>query len=84
MGRSTIDDVFGDNGPQSSIGSVPIFHPQISQWDPIGGTCSGPCTHGADFATPIDASRVFDGTWHTVTMNPNEPDTTITTKFTGE
>ena len=83
MVQYVIDDVFGDNRAGSTDG-VPIFLPPSMQWDPIGGTCSGECTPGAHFATPIDPSQVFDGTWHTVTMNPNEPVTTINTSFTGE
>lgn len=83
MVQYAIDDVFGDSRPGSTDG-VPSFLPPSMQWDPVGGTCSGECTPGAHFATPIDASQVFDGTWHTVTMNPNEPVTTITMSFTGK
>ena len=77
-----IDDVFGDTRPNST-GHVPTFLPSTDQWDPLGGTC-GTCTKGAYFSAPIDPNQVFDGTWHTVTANPNEPVTTITTAFTGE
>lgn len=83
MVQYTIYDVFGDSR-LGSAGGVPTFLPPSMQWDPIGGTCSGVCTSGAYFAIHIDASQVFDGTWHTVTLNSREPVTNITTSFTGE
>ena len=83
MVQYTIDDVFGDSRP-GTTSDVPIFLPTSKKWDPIGGTCSGVCTSGAHFSPPINATQVFHGTWHTVTLSPEEPTTNITASFTGD
>ena len=82
----TIDDVYGDQRPNAPSSTVVTYlpGPTVNQWDPVGGTCPAPkCGAGAGFNPPIDASKVHSGTWHTVTMNPGEPVTTITLTFTG-
>ena len=83
MPSFVIDDVFGDERPDSH-GTVPQFLPIADgQWDGIGGTCDHACGAGADFLVPIDASKVQGGTWHTVSVNPREPETTISINFNG-
>ena len=78
-----IDDVYGDSrlGPDSGT-AAPDYMPVAVNWDVVGGTCHD-CTPEAHFITPIDASQVQNEMWHTVTMNPGEPLTTVSVKFTG-
>ena len=81
----TIDDVYGDSRLGNGT-NVPVYlpnDPSIIQWDPVGGTCSY-CGNGARFNPPLDRTQIYDVTWHTVTMNPGEPVTTITATFTGK
>ena len=82
MSFFVIDDVYGDERPGSQ-GTVPQFLPIAGdQWDGVGGTC-GTCGAGAHFLVPIDASKVQGSTWHTVTVSPGEPVTTISISFNG-
>ena len=73
-----IDDVYGDQRPGQN--STPTFLPSTLQWDLIGAP---PKSNGVWFKVPINALGVEFRTWHTVTVNPSEPVTTINTTFVG-
>ncbi|KIP11544.1 hypothetical protein PHLGIDRAFT_455356 [Phlebiopsis gigantea 11061_1 CR5-6] len=80
------DDVFGDQRPGSNSPPV-IYTPsprQGSQWDPVGGTCSE-CTLSTNekLPKPLDPTMAQNGTWHTVTVSPGEPLTSLSITFTG-
>ncbi|EKM53887.1 uncharacterized protein PHACADRAFT_209731 [Phanerochaete carnosa HHB-10118-sp] len=75
------DDYFGDERPGVAT-AVPTFLPAVNQWDPIGGTCAS-CTLSTNLDTPINPTKAQNGTWHSVTVSPDEPETTITITFSG-
>lgn len=81
-GRYIFDDYYGDERPDS-VTTVPTFLPAVNQWDPIGGTCAS-CTTTTNLIPPIDATKAQNGTWHSTTVSPDEPKTTISINFNGE
>ncbi|GJE97714.1 hypothetical protein PsYK624_139350 [Phanerochaete sordida] len=74
------DDYYGDERLKGD--TVPTYLPAVNQWDPVGGTCAG-CTSSTNLPTPIDPLKAQNATWHSVTVSPDEPTTTITMNFTG-
>ena len=82
MSTFVFDDYYGDERPGSST-AVPTYLPAVNQWDPIGGTCPS-CTLSSNLPITIDASKVQNGTWHSTTVSPGEPETTISITFNGE
>ncbi|GJE97713.1 hypothetical protein PsYK624_139340 [Phanerochaete sordida] len=75
------DDYYGDERPGAGI-VVPTYLPVVGQWDWIGGTCAS-CTLQTNIDIPIDPTRAQNATWHSVTVSPDEPATTISINFTG-
>ena len=76
------DDIYGDLRPGAQA-QVPIYLPPTDQWDPLGGTCPQ-CTLKTNLPIPIDPTHAQNGTWHTVTVNPGEPVTTLSITFVGK
>ena len=80
------DDELGDQRPGSNSSPV-LYLPgsKARQWDPVGGTCPQ-CTLNTNDALPIplDPSLAQNHTWHTVTVNPEEPPTNLSVTFIGE
>lgn len=76
------DDYHGDERLGAGT-SVPTYLPAVNQWDPLGGTCPG-CTLTTNLVPPIDPTKAQNGTWHSTTVSPDEPETTISITFTGE
>jgi hypothetical protein len=84
MPSFVFDDYYGDQRLGSGT-NVPTYLPAVNQWDPLGGTCPG-CTLSTNLPPEfiIDPTKAQNGTWHSTTVSPDEPETTISITFNGK